>query len=73
LVPHRAVYEINILSPELRNSGANFRLVKEMLRAPALERMRRHRERFADDVIERWADPEAHAGIRRYVADVLGK
>lgn len=53
--------------------AGNFRLVKEMLRAPALERIRRHRERFANDVIERWADPGTHAGIRRYVTDVLGK
>lgn len=53
--------------------AGNFRLVKEMLRAPALERMRRHRERFGEEVIERWADPDTHAGIRRYMADTFGK
>lgn len=52
--------------------AANFRLTKEMLRAPARERIRRHRERFGDDAIERWADPQTQAGIRRYVAETFG-
>lgn len=52
--------------------AGNFRLVKEMLRASARERISRHRERFNDEVIERWADPDTHAGICRYMAETFG-
>lgn len=51
----------------------NFSLTKRMLRADALERMRRRRERFGDDLVARWTDPETHAGIRDYVERTLGQ
>lgn len=51
----------------------NFAVVKDMLRADAVERMRRNRQRFSARLADRWCDPDVQADLRRYVSDVLGK
>jgi enoyl-CoA hydratase/carnithine racemase len=47
--------------------SARFRITKQQLRQPTIDRMERYAEQTQDDVIAAWKDPESLESIRRYL------